>query len=478
MKKKLTVMSFLLCTTLLVAQEIKTKGNRVLIDGKEVAHISDKKRVYTFSDLTDVAKFSLVQKFMTFTDGSSGTWYVVTDLSTNKTNEALDESLAIGLSYEKNLVTNFVLGKNKLITTNGIDEKLLQEFTSGPQTLISEEMAGRNVKIESDKKAAEDFFVTSNLYIANDGAIYKSKDLMGRIIKTFYDNPNFPDVIYTIYDKNNIVLAVWHKSGGVHPKTGYSLRNEMLTTLDKRVFSLKPDFFNQNTSLDKDPHARALIAKLLINGYKFGEQMLEAKTQAVKENYEEAKAKSVNIYEANGYVINENKEKLEGKITALFQEVKNPDAFLGTEIATYGKEITFELANGVTKIYRSKKNIKFCVQTPNGEECYLGLKTIGNSAEIGGSINTLSFDFSKFYKIIYDKNGNMILVDAINKQDFIIKIANQEKGLFTNKSDANTLKKNFIEYTNCQELVFENFDFKTKEGLIKMIEEYLNKCSK
>ena len=283
MKKKLTIIILILYTTLLVAQEIKTKGNRVLIDGKEVAHISDKKRVYTFSDLTDVAKFSLVQKNMSFTDGSSGTWYVVTDLITNKTNEALDESLAIGLSYEKNLVTNFVLGKNKLITTNGIDEKLLQEFTSGPQTLISEEMAGRNIKIESDKKAAEDFFVNSNFYIANNGEIYKAKDLMGRIVKNFYNDPNFPDVIYTIYDKNNFMLAEWHKSGGVHPKTGYSLRNEMVTTMDKRVFSLKPDFFNQNTSLDKDIHARALIAKLLINGYKFGDQMLEAKTQATQD---------------------------------------------------------------------------------------------------------------------------------------------------------------------------------------------------
>ena len=477
MKYKITILLFLFCSTLLVAQEIKTRGNRVLIDGKEVAHIDDKKRVYTFSDLADVPKFSLVQKSMSFNDGSTGTWYEVTDLSTNKTNEALDQSLALGLSYEKNLVTNFVLGKNKLITTNGIDEKALQEFTGGAPTLISEEMANKNAKIESDKKAAEDFFVKSGFKILNSGQIYNATNLAGLIVKTFFNDPNFPDVIYTIYDKNNIKLAEWHQLGGSHPTNGRSLRYQMLTTLDKRVFNIKPDS-NQNVGLEKDNHARALIAKLLINGYKFGDQMLEAKTEAVQQNYDVAKTKSANIYEANGYVINENKEKLEGKITALFEEVKNPNDYLGTEIATYGKEVTFVLPNGVTKIYRSKKNIKFCVQTPNGEECYLGLKTIGNTGEIGGSLNSLSFDFSKFYKIIYEKNENIILVDVIYSNDFILKIAKQEKGLYTNKSDNNKLKKNFIEYVNCPEIVFENFDFKTKDGLIKLLEAYQSKCSK
>ena len=481
----LKTIAIVLCSTVIWAQEIKTKGNRVLIDGKEVAHISDKKRIYTFSDLADVAKFTLQQKNATFIDGSSATWYLITDLSTNKTNEAIDEALALGLSYEKNLVTNFVNGKYKLITLNGIDENALKEFTVGAPTLISEEIANRNAKIESNKKVIDDFFVASNLVIDGAGAIYKNvtidgkviKDIVGRITRLNYNDPNFPDVTYTIFDKNNIQLAEWHKSGGVHPKTGYRLSQEMLTNIDKRIFNIKQDGATANNGLDKDVTARQIIATLLFNGYKFGDQMKEAKNSARKELQDEAKAKSNNIYDIDGYLFNEKNEKLIGKITALFQADVTAAPAMGTDLTSYGKTVNITLGNGKIENFKSTKNTRFCVQTPSGEQCYLGLKTIGNSAAIGESLNTLSFDFSQFYKIVFEKNQTILLVDPLNAENFILKIAKQEKGLFVNKSDSK-LKKNFTEYVNCAEIVFENLDFKSKEGLIKIVEEYQNKCSK
>ena len=94
------------------------------------------------------------------------------------------------------------------------------------------------------------------------------------------------------------------------------------------------------------------------------------------------------------------------------------------------------------------------------------------------SLNSLSFDFSSFYKVIYENNGCVILIDPLTTSDFILKIPTQEKGLYTNKSSIEKLKINFSEYTKCYDLIFENYDFKTKEGLIKVLEEYQTKCKK
>jgi len=72
----------------------------------------------------------------------------------------------------------------------------------------------------------------------------------------------------------------------------------------------------------------------------------------------------------------------------------------------------------------------------------------------------------------------LVLVDPLLPSDFILKIPTQEKGLYTNKSSDDKLKKNAIEYLKCDSFVFENYDFKTLEGLIKVLEDYKNMCNK
>ena len=72
----------------------------------------------------------------------------------------------------------------------------------------------------------------------------------------------------------------------------------------------------------------------------------------------------------------------------------------------------------------------------------------------------------------------MVLVDPLEPSDFVIKIPSQEKGLYTNKSSADKLKKNATSYLECDSFVFENYDFKTLEGLTKVVEDYKSSCAK
>ena len=72
----------------------------------------------------------------------------------------------------------------------------------------------------------------------------------------------------------------------------------------------------------------------------------------------------------------------------------------------------------------------------------------------------------------------MILAYPNYLNELILKIPTQEKGLYTTKIGDSKLKKNIAEYLKCDSIVFENYDFKTLEGLIKLLEDYKNICNK
>lgn len=175
-------------------------------------------------------------------------------------------------------------------------------------------------------------------------------------------------------------------------------------------------------------------------------------------------------------------KKKSGPITAEFQSKKAESSSGMADMTAYGKTVVLKFTNEKgrekTETFKSKNGVRFCVDTDGKEECYLGLKTIGNTLGAAGSLNSLSFDFSSFYKVLYENNGYVVLVDPLLSEDFILKIPTQEKGLYTNKSSDDKLKKNISEYLKCDSFVFENYDFKTLEGLIKVLEDYKNNCSK
>jgi len=211
----------------------------------------------------------------------------------------------------------------------------------------------------------------------------------------------------------------------------------------------------------------------------------EIRTEQIKIQNEKVateRSNSANIYEQNGYVINEKGEKKSGPITAEFESIKAESSSGMADMTSYGKTVTLKFTNEKgrekTENFKSKNGVRFCVDKAGKGECYLGLKTIGNTMAAAGSLNSLSFDFSSFYKIIYENNGYLVLVDPLLSTDFILKIPTQEKGLYTNKSSSDKLKKNAIEYLKCDSFVFENYDFKTLEGLIQVLEDYKKNCAR
>jgi hypothetical protein len=367
------------------------------------------------------------------------------------------------------------------LSAQGINESLLKEITEVGNAKISEELELKKKKIIEDYNNAIALYNTNKMTIDGAGNIFKNNVFVGKVSRiSTKDQIGNSHVDYTVIDSKNIKVAEYYQQGGLNPNNQSYLIQELLT-IDKKVFKIKLDGYTSTSSLSKDQNAVNIVATLLYNGYELGGQMKEVIQEQRMENAQQRviteRSNSANIYEQNGYVIDEKGEKRTGPITAEFESIKAESSSGMADMTAYGKTVVLKFTNEKgrekTEIFKSKNGIRFCLDSG---ECYLGLKTIGNTMAAAGSLNALSFDFSSFYKILYEKEGYLVLVDPLVPADFIIKIPNQEKGLYTNKSSLDKLKKNITEYLKCDSFVFENYDFKTLDGLVKVLEEYKNNC--
>lgn len=312
MRKLKTVVQttlMLFVTSLTLSQEIKIKKGVLLLDGIESALIEKKKNVYSFSNLKNEAKFSVELKSRSLLDGSTAYWCILTDLITNKTNEIIDKGTFEGLSFEKSIVSSVVHGDKKLITTNGIDEKLVSEFINGDNSNVLREFDNADLKIKTDITTEKANLDDHKIRVENGNILQKQKVtdkdgkeviadvVVGSIIrKEEVIMQGFaPSIYYTVstiepkidergkkYNEVKII-ANWYKSkiGYNNPVTGKKI-NQQIITEDKKSFNLSeihPD--NSATALnstfgkpDENKLKEAIVAKLLFNGYNFGKEVI------------------------------------------------------------------------------------------------------------------------------------------------------------------------------------------------------------
>ncbi|MDR0231888.1 MAG: hypothetical protein LBI82_07190, partial [Dysgonamonadaceae bacterium] len=88
---------------------------------------------------------------------------------------------------------------------------------------------------------------------------------------------------------------------------------------------------------------------------------------------------------------------------------------------------------------------------------------------------------SYFYEIIYEKDENMVLQEH-KYGTVLLKLANQKKpeelgytALFGTKKPEK-IKKEFDEYVNCPALTYSDYATNTVEGLIELVNDYVEKC--
>lgn len=489
MKQKILTLFLVLFTINNFAQKIKIDKGEIKLDEKTVAYIEGKKPLFKISSLDKNYKISIQLKQVVPVPAIPIMEYKNDE--TTKSNEMEFTTAKFNpFNNEKSVVAALV--EHNYLNADGLNIDMIENFINGEATGISAKLLGAKNEIDQANKAIDAY----QLRIDDAGTIYSVKaqnqdpqDKRIGYIKVTSPSSN-GELKYEVFDLDNYLIATWFaKSGSL---SGYSkFLSEELITFDKKVF--RAAFDNSGNpigyKMSRDITAMNILRVLVGNGYTLQHQgkagveairMEQAKANTEKINTE--RSNSANIYEQNGYVINEKGEKKSGPITAEFQSIKAESSSGMADMTAYGKTVTLKFTNEKgrekTENFKSKNGVRFCIDKDGKEECYLGLKTIGNTLAAAGSLNSLSFDFSSFYKILYEENGYLVLVDPLLSEDFILKIPSQEKGLYTNKSSNDKLKKNVAEYLKCDSLVFENYDFKTLEGLIKVLEDYKNNCNK
>ncbi len=464
MNTKIFVISTLLVGISAFSQEIKIKKGELLLDDKAVAKVEDKKEVYNFSDLNGQPKFS-VKVFPTIATEKG--WVEFTGQNGNvKETEFADTGFT--LSEGKLIVKNALL--QGLLTKDGFDETKVNEFFKTTDRSLTQDRENNKA---AQKKADDNENVLANergIRIDNSGKIWdKNKELTGFIKRVDLGyNGIFNDYEYRVYDTNQIQIATLSCT---NYDRANAQRGMKIMTYDNKMSEISVTNNSFSGPLSEDKVADRMIKRLIFNGYTLGDMkstVVDSVNQRNEAAENQAKANSINIYNIPGYVIDKSGAKKEGNITIEFESL---DAKMGREkgmgdLTNYGGSVTLNV-EGKNEFFKAKDGVKFCA----GERCFVGVA----GTDMFGS---------KFTEILSENNGSYVLVNLRTPNYYYLKLADQPKAAYLGeKGDFGTrkpekMKKIFDEYVNCPAMNFSSYDTTTKDGLIKILDDYQTSCKK
>ncbi|GEM_PF-359257 len=480
MKQNFLTLLILLFTISNNAQKIKIDKGEIKLDEKTVGYVEGKKPIFTIYNLDK--SYAVTAEVKTVPNEPSLTlpWIELKDQATGKSNELDFKSRKFSaFNYDRSII--YELLDRNYFTVDGLNKEEIEKFLNSESTGISAKRTDTQKIIDDASKIAD----TYKLTIDDAGTVYSIKaqnpdPLDKRIGYVKVTSPaTNGELMYEVMDLDNYLIGTWYARGGMYLGYDKLLKQEVIT-FDKKVF--KAAFDNSGNpigyKMSKDITAMNIVRVLIGNGYTlqhqgiyFEEEKRKEQAKLNLEKYEIAKSNSINIYDKDGFVINEKGGKISGAFKIEFEEI--PNAKNSNNSFVPGQRLY--KTTGDFEVYQSKSGVRFCVD--ENKECFIGLTCKGGNL-ISSGLKALNADSSAFYKILYENDGCMILAYPNYLNELIIKIPAQEKGLFTTKVGDSKLKKNIAEYLKCDSIVFENYDFKTLEGLIKVLEDYRNNCSK
>ncbi len=469
--KKTFLFACLIAVGLSYGQDFKVKKNEVLIDGAAAAKISDSKGIYTLTDLNGNPLFSARIESAAKIGGTDGSSWIELTGANGKVKEVKDLSTAITFSKEKIILGN-VIQNYKLIGTSGPDMSAIQEFFAtedrGFSTAILEKLAALKAENDADDQIAAD----NKISFDEKGNILQDGKKIGATIVTKSNN-NGVGLVETeasIVDLNKMIVAKY--------KYANSPSQVSLGTYDGVLI---PAFIGP-----QDVLSQRLVKKLYAKGYKLGDMKAEAEGNLKDKNSQriaDARANSLNLYDTAGYVIDAKGNKTEGLITIEFESI---DAILGankgtSDLTNYGGSVELKDSTGKSTFFKAKDGVKFCA----GTRCFLGTKGSEDGGINSGSGSQLSvLGESQFFEIAYEKDENYVLNHVKSKNAFYLKLKKQDKAVYLgdkamigSRSQDKT-QKIFASYINCPSLSFGDYDRLSKEGMQKLVDDYVVKCVK
>lgn len=483
--KNLFIYFFLITFISVSSQDIKIKKDVILFDNKEVAILKKSGEDYIYSSLDGKKQFTAKYRDLAESDAVLYQWLEVSNSDNSKTTEIPYEILQTSFNSSK-IITRLLASKYGLIDGNGINQSKIIEFFNQERERLSEKYiktvteAKDNAK--NDKLVYDQKIAAVRPHVKKDGTIVTGGELgtniIGKAYHTTYDVFNKNDFIF-IQDLDNIVVAKAKITSVPTKTTEVTLFNgETFTFNAKRSFHPNDAFI----------FFKEVVEQLVARDYILGHQAKTYNANLHKEKVKVAKDKSESIYNKKGYVIDENGKKYSGIVNAEFERLdvyETGKTEVTDAIDKYGKSVSVKYNNekGKERIstFSAKDNTKFCVIESDGSEtCYIGMKVKGDAMKKLSNAMSLGFNNAYFYKLVYEANGNQVLIDPIKEDVFVIKLKDAKEGQMIDSRKNDKLSKELSEYLgNCKSLAEEInnnvFDLKIVDNLIKIVDEY-NSC--
>lgn len=464
------------------AQKIKTKKDRVLIDEKEIAILNDKVRdQYELFDLSNNKQFTI--EYKTLMEGQTiiNQWLVLTSADGSKKSEIPYDVLINSFSPTK-IILHLVSDKYKLFDINGFNKQKIDEFFATPRENIGDKAMKAKIELLVSRKEKQEKIARFNPFVKTDGTIMfggtAGTNIVGKTRGSAY-TPLSPNNYAEIYDLDNIMVARAQIKDNVNNEVEVSLFND-----SKFKYNSEKRYSNSDNSM----FFKELVGELVSRDITLGHQATVYNKNLMAEKIKLAKERSVNVYNVKGYAIDDKGVKYDGIITSQFEKLdvnQNGDNQVVDAIDKFGKFVTIKYLNEKGKerliTLSAKDNTKFCVKNADGTETwYIGMKVKGDAAKKLSNAMSLGFNNAYFYRVLFTEKENMLLVDPVEGERFVLKLKSQESGQMIDKRNNKNLSSELAEYIGtckslANEIKKEVFDLKIQENLENIVKEY-NEC--
>ncbi len=482
MRKIILMFVLLVSCSALFAQKVKVKKGIILVDKNKVAKIEKNKGIYKVSDLDGKVLFSAEAASKTIKGNPTNDLWLRFTGTNGNIREIERTNTSFTFSGEKIITRNLVVGPAAFLSASGIDTSLINDFFSKTDTSISDKIDSQYAAIKERHDKEDKIAEELKLKIDKNGNISLGKKIVGKIKRKEKENGSISFTYYTIVNLNSFIVA----------STKFpSDRN--LTSILKgckvKTYDKKEHIVNEKCSSDRveeDKLANRIVKMLYANGYDLetaSENYHSEKKKEYEEAYNKAVNNSVNIFDVEGYILDKKGEKIEGTISILYENIQakmNPNSGMA-DLTNYGGIVNVKNSKGKVKSYKAKNGVVVFA----GDQVFVGARGVGDGGlgnNSGTEVGLLGA--SQFFEVAYETNAGYILHHPKNPQYYYIMLKGNKKAYylgeegFLGKKPKEKIEKLFNEAVNCSALNFTDYDTLSKEGMIKILDDYTEKCSK
>ncbi|WP_405400065.1 hypothetical protein [Maribacter sp. Asnod2-G09] len=472
--------------------KVKIKNDIVTLGKSEVAKLVEKDSLFTYTSFDGSKSLNVIFHDYIIYGEKENNRFRWLELSDNKGNSA-DVRMEFTLNFANNSkqITVLLAKAYNLITTDGLAN--LDSFFAINRPELSGDY--NMAKAENDKMLAEMKATVDRrrpLYkLSETGEIKRASDdqYLGKIIL-----PKNLDMIEESTTKIIVGERFNKKILELIPTGG---RNEFVAIFyGNDYYYFRSD--NTNIAFEKDQQEiREEILNLIIGKNKdsildlgYEEYKAIKLSEAVK-RYKARKLLSPNIYAKQGFVIDDEGEKFEGKISINFEELINPakdESVVFKNVAEvggnskYGKEVYVAYVNekgkDKAKTFKSSRGTQFYIDEGNSAGKYVGFKTNVDEFEAAIAAVSLNFNYSSYYYVLSESDKIIFYKKPLTDAKGIkTKVQDRGYNFITANADRNFERlKKYLEDCSSLPESFKDLDYTSIEDINTLIEYYNSSC--